>query len=196
MQKKPLTARQTKALATILGDRPRDRALFLCGIDSMLRSSDLRHLKVADLLDSAGHVKDECSITQQKTKRTVTFTLSETTRHAIGHWIQVSNKGNRDYLWTGRTKKYGKLGELNGKPISQVQYQRLVKRWLEDLGVAADDYSTHSLRKTKASAIYENTKNVEAIRQLLGHSSVSATSHYLGIEKAQALDIAREHKMF
>ena len=90
------------------------------------------------------------------------------------------------------------LAWLQPQMHAKVSVETLIrrKRWLEDLGVAADDYSTHSLRKTKASAIYENTKNVEAIRQLLGHSSVSATSHYLGIEKAQALDIAREHKMF
>ena len=77
-----------------------------------------------------------------------------------------------------------------------MQYQRLVKGWLESLGLAADDYSTHSLRKTKASAIYDATKNVEAVRQLLGHSSVAATSHYLGVEQAKALDIAKNHKMF
>lgn len=72
----------------------------------------------------------------------------------------------------------------------------LGKGWLESLGLAADDYSTHSLRKTKASAIYDATKNVEAVLQLLGHASVAATSAYLGIEQAKALDIAKNHKMF
>jgi site-specific recombinase XerD len=67
---------------------------------------------------------------------------------------------------------------------------------MEQLGVAVDDYSTHSLRKAKASAIYDATKNVEAVRQLLGHSSVAATSAYLGIEQAKALDLAKAHKMF
>ena len=76
------------------------------------------------------------------------------------------------------------------------QQPSLVKGWLELLGVVADDYSTHSLRKTKASAIYEATKNVEAVRQLLGHASVAATSAYLGIEQAKALDIAKITKCF
>ena len=30
----------------------------------------------------------------------------------------------------------------------------------------------------------------------LGHSSVAATSAYLGIEQAKALDIAKNHRMF
>jgi site-specific recombinase XerC len=40
------------------------------------------------------------------------------------------------------------------------------------------------------------TKNVQAVRQLLGHASVAATSVYLGIEQAKALDIAKNHRMF
>ena len=195
MQKKPLTGKQTKALSKLLLDKPRDRALFHVGIDSMLRSSDLRFLTVDDVTDSQGIVREECSITQQKTKKTVTFNLGETTREALQTWIGVSGKRGEEYLFSSRTKNYaGK--QLKEQPISQVQYQRLVKGWLESLGVATDDYSTHSLRKTKASAIYDATKNVEAVRQLLGHSSVAATSAYLGIEQAKALDIAKNHKMF
>ena len=192
MQKKPLSAKQVKSLSKLLEEKPRDRALFHTGIDSMLRSSDLRQLRV---VDSMGLVREECSITQQKTKRTVTFTLSATTRGAIQDWITTSGKRGQDFLFSSRTTRYNGI-ELGQQPISQIQYQRLVKSWMELLGVAADDYSTHSLRKTKASAIYDATKNVEAVRQLLGHSSVAATSHYLGVEQAKALDIAKNHKMF
>ena len=195
MQKKPLSAKQVKSLSKLLEEKPRDRALFHAGIDSMLRSSDLRQLRVEDVVDSMGLVREECSITQQKTKRTVTFTLSTTTRGAIQDWITTSGKRGQDFLFSSRTTRYNGI-ELGQQPISQIQYQRLVKGWMELLGVAADDYSTHSLRKTKASAIYDATKNVEAVRQLLGHSSVAATSHYLGVEQAKALDIAKNHKMF
>ena len=195
MQKKPLSAKQVISLSKLLEVKPRDRALFHAGIDSMLRSSDLRQLRVEDVVDSMGFVREECSITQQKTRKTVTFTLSETTCKALQTWIEVSGKCGREYLFSSRTKNYaGKV--LKEQPISQMQYQRLGKSWLESLGLAADDYSTHSLRKTNASEIYDATKNVEAVRQLLGHASVAATSAYLGIEQAKALDIAKNHKMF
>ena len=51
--------------------------------------------------------------------------------------------------------------------------------------------STHSMRKTKSSVIYEKTKNVDAIQRLLGHASVSATSAYLWINDNEATDLAR-----
>jgi hypothetical protein len=48
------------------------------------------------------------------------------------------------------------------------------------------------LRRTKATLVYQHTHNVEVVRQLMGQSSVAATSAYLGIEQRHALDIARK----
>ena len=52
-------------------------------------------------------------------------------------------------------------------------------------------YFTHSMRETKSSVIYEKTKNVDAVRRLLGQSSVTATSAYLGVSDNSALELAR-----
>ena len=53
------------------------------------------------------------------------------------------------------------------------------------------EYSTHSMRKTKPSVFYEKTHNVDAVRRLLGQSSVTATSAYLGVSDNSALELAR-----
>ena len=41
--------------------------------------------------------------------------------------------------------------------------------------------------------IYEKTKNIDAVRRLLGHSSVTATSSYIGVTVNSALDLARTY---
>ena len=41
--------------------------------------------------------------------------------------------------------------------------------------------------------IYERTKNIDAVRRLLGHSSVTATSSYIGVSDNSALDLARTY---
>ena len=61
------------------------------------------------------------------------------------------------------------------------------------LGVDSMDYSSHSMRKTKLTVIYEKTKNIDAVRRLLGHSSVTATSSYIGVTDNSALDLARTY---
>jgi integrase len=52
-----------------------------------------------------------------------------------------------------------------------------------------------SLRRTRAAYIYEQTRNIEVVRQLLGHSSVGSTSAYLNIDKKRALDIGRRYEL-
>ena len=51
-------------------------------------------------------------------------------------------------------------------------------------------YGTHSLRRTKATLIYRQTKNLRAVQLLLGHTKMESTIRYLGIELEDALDIA------
>ena len=47
------------------------------------------------------------------------------------------------------------------------------------------------IQSEKPKVIYDGTKNVDAVRRLLGQSSVTATSAYLGISDESALDLAR-----
>jgi site-specific recombinase XerD len=71
----------------------------------------------------------------------------------------------------------------------------LVKRWAAYARLDPRQFSTHSLRRTKATVVYQHTHNVEVVRQLLGQSSMAATSTYLGIEQRDALEIARKFEI-
>lgn len=62
--------------------------------------------------------------------------------------------------------------------------------WVADIGLDPAIYGTHSLRRTKATLIYQRTKNLRAIQLLLGHTNIESTVRYLGIEVEDALKIA------
>jgi integrase len=53
-------------------------------------------------------------------------------------------------------------------------------------------YSTHSLRRTKVTLIYQRTGNLRAVQLLLGHTKIESTVRYLGIEVDDALAIAEQ----
>ena len=53
-------------------------------------------------------------------------------------------------------------------------------------------YGTHSMRRTKATLIYRQTKNIRAVQLLLGHSKLESTVRYLGIDIDDALEIAEQ----
>jgi len=57
------------------------------------------------------------------------------------------------------------------------------------VGIDRARRSTNSVRKIKASIIFEKTQNIEAVRRLLGHHLVANTSRYLGAENEDALEL-------
>ena len=76
--------------------------------------------------------------------------------------------------------------------ISTRQYSRLVSNWITSIGLDANCFGTHSLRRTKATLIYRRTGNLRAVQLLLGHRKVESTVRYLGIEVDDALAIAEQ----
>jgi integrase len=176
-QSLPLNAEQVSAIRTLLKSmrRYRDLALFNTGIDTMLRISDLLSIRICDVVDSNGNVRDEIALTQKKTEKPVRCVLGPKSREAIAEYLGTIKCSPKERLF--------------GIDIRQAQ--RLMKLWMEIIHVDGRRYSPHSLRRTKASIIYRETKNIEAVRQLLGHASVAATSAYLGVEQDEALALAR-----
>ena len=72
------------------------------------------------------------------------------------------------------------------------QYARLVSEWIAGIGLDPHVFSTHSLRRTKATLIYRRTGNLRAVQLLLGHTKIESTVRYLGIEVDDALAIAEQ----
>jgi len=159
--------------------------LLNIGSDTMLRSSDLISLKVKYVLNEDGSVKDSVKVRQQKTKIfTLDIPLSKNSQDLINKYLVEREKDS--WIFVGKKSYYTKSS------ITQKQYSRIVKGWVSSRGISnVGDYSTHLIRRTKNSLIYQKTQNVEVCRRLLGHSNITATSAYLGIEDSDALEVAR-----
>ena len=185
MGKKPLNEQQVKTLRKIVIDKPLHELLLNLSVDLMLRSSDLLSLRVSNVISPNGKIKTEVRVKQKKTvKTTLNIPLSKNSidvikKHLVG-------KEQDDFIFMGQ------MGHFMRKPICSQQYARIVKGWMRKLGVEdVSEYSTHSMRKTKPSVIYDKTHNVDAVRRLLGQQSVTATSSYLGVTDNSALELAR-----
>ena len=133
-------------------------------------------------------IKDEVKAKQKKTgKITLSMPLSKNSIVSIKKHLM--DKRQDEFIFKGKKAYTGKL-------ITIWKCDRIIKGWMSDLGVEdTSNFSTHSMRKTKASVIYDKTKNVDAVRRLLGQSSVTATSAYLGVTDNSALDLARQYSI-
>jgi integrase len=76
--------------------------------------------------------------------------------------------------------------------LSTRQYVRILEHWVDELGLDRAEYRTHSMRRTKATLIYRQTKNLRAVQLLLGHSKLESMVRYLGIEVDDALEISEQ----
>ena len=99
-------------------------------------------------------------------------------------WIRISGRRSDDYLFPSR---------IHGSPhLSTRQYARIVRGWVQEIGLNSSAYGTHTMRRTKASLIYRRTKNLRVVQLLLGHTKLESTVRYLGIEVDDALEIAEQ----
>jgi integrase len=161
----------------------RDLALFDLAIDSKLRGCDLVHLKVDDIA-VGGRVKPRAVVRQRKTGHPVQFELTEQTREAVAAWMQQGDRRSGDYLFPNRRH--------SSKPLTTRQYARLMRVWLNAVGLDGTAYGTHSLRRTKPTLIYRRTGNLRAVQLLLGHTKLESTVRYLGVEVDDALAISEQ----
>ncbi|MGV1873250.1 Tyrosine recombinase XerD [Agrobacterium sp. DSM 25558] len=184
-QKRPLQPKNVWSIRVRLemSGAIRELALFNLAIDSKLRACDLVKLKVEDLW-SGSSIRDRATIIQKKTKRPVQFEVTEQTKIALVAWLPFLRRNGGSYLFPSRRKM--------SHHLSTRQYARIVHRWVASVGLDANAYGTHSMRRTKAAQIYKKTGNLRAVQILLGHTKLESTVRYFGVEVDDALRIAEQ----
>lgn len=193
-KKPPLSPDQVELIRLMLKQRRavRDLALFNTALDTCLRGSDLVRLRVSDVATAEG-IRDVVEIRQKKTEKRspqpVQAHLSPGTRDALKAWILTADKPLHAWLFTGQGARW------EHKPLSECQLWRLFKSWLTMAGIDPDLYGLHSLRRTFPTYIHQQTGNLRAAQLLLGHASIENTKGYIGVEQAEALNIARKYHL-
>ena len=191
----PLTLEQAQAIQHYLirEQEWRDLALFMVGIDSHLRASDLLRLRVSDITDIHGHIREKIIGRQQKNKSTYEGYLSSPTREAVAHWIAFSIKQSSDFLYTRLKPKQGK----EGLPISREAFANRVKYWVTAIGLDPVDYSTKTLRKSRIRPILEAANfDYQVPQTVLNHADIRSTISYCRVAKDHAFAISRSVQFF
>ena len=182
-QKLPLKPEQIWSIRVRLEmeNNNRDLALFNLALDSKLRACDLLKLTVRDISRGDG-ILPWAQVVQQKTKRPVQFEITNKTKLSLQSLLNNEKLTCNDYLFKGQS--------LRTEHLSTRQYALIVDDWVTSIGLDKSAYGTHSMRRTKASIIYKQTKNLRAVQILLGHTKLESTVRYLGVEVDDALEIS------
>lgn len=143
----------------------RDLLLFVVGINTGLRISDLLKLKVSDVKD-----QDHIIIKEQKTGKAKRFLINGSFKKQIEPYIR--DMSDNDYLFQSR-KGYN-------QPLTRTQAYRIINSASKKAGIK-DSIGTHTLRKTFGYHHYQQFKDVAILQEILNHSAPSVTLRYIGI---------------
>jgi site-specific recombinase XerD len=154
----------------------RNELLFVLGINTGLRISDILALKVADVLTNKGIV-DRLELREHKTKKKRTIALSKKTSRLIERYLasERSTANDEDPLF--RSQK-------GGKSISRQHAYEILNDAARSVGIT-ERIGTHSLRKTFGYFAYKQGIDLAMIQKLLNHSSQTETLRYIGITQEQ-----------
>jgi integrase len=142
----------------------RDYMIFVIGINTGLRISDILALKIEAVKN-----KTHINIKEQKTGKDKRFMINSYLKQDIDRYIQGMNDDK--YLFTSRK------GE--NKPITRVQAYRILNAAADKIGL--EDIGTHTLRKTFGYWHYKQYKDVAILQDIFNHSAPSITLKYIGI---------------
>lgn len=166
--------KQVDNMKRYLKDRNlRDWLLFVLGINSGLRISDLLSLQVDDVKG-----KNRITIREKKTGKTKDFALSDICKKAIGEYLKTTKLAS-GCLFPSR--------KGNGAITRQQAYE-IINSAARAVGIRGA-IGTHTLRKTFGYWAYQSGVDITRIQKLLNHSAPSVTLAYIGITKDELDEI-------
>lgn len=144
----------------------RDYLLFLCGITTGLRISDILKLRVKDLL-----YQDTLYITEQKTNKQKEIAISNKLKKEVIKYCK--DKPENEYIFKSR--------EGYNQPIGRNRAYKILHNAGKKCKV--NNIGTHSLRKTFGRKYYQKYKDIESLRVFFNHSTITMTRRYIGVEQ-------------
>lgn len=159
----------------------RDYLMFLTGINSGMRVSDIVKLNVNDVRNSNGTMKEHITIIEKKTKKLKKFPLCNNLLVEMEKYTRNLEQG--EYLFKSRKGK--------NKPITTTQAYRIIVNAGERVGIK--NIGTHTMRKTFGYHHYKKFKDIAILQEILNHSDPSITLRYIGINQDE---INRAYKTF
>lgn len=158
----------------------RDYILFLLGVTTGYRAGDLVKLKVRDIKEALrrkeftiyeGKKMNSKNI-REKNRKPRTVELIPEVAKILKEYI----KDKKDYEYMFKSRK-----GIN-KPIGVQAVSNTIKDAADYFGLY--DITAHSMRKTYAYKIYiESGRDIVAVKELLGHSSIEETKRYIGLDR-------------
>jgi integrase len=142
-------------------------------------------IKVKDIINSKGDLKEFLHIKESKTGPQAKIYLNDTVKEALNYYREKAKGIDPDsYLFKS---------ERSNKKLDRVRVWGLIQKWVKLVGLEGERYGTHSLRKTWGyQARMQGVVSISQIKNKLGHKSPAITSRYIGIDQEEINNVEKE----
>jgi site-specific recombinase XerD len=151
----------------------RDYVLFVFGINTGLKITEMLSIKVEDIMTEQSCIKSYYSWVPKDGESTKEVFLNETVQKILFLYIQSANLKSEDYLFLSKKTKM---------PITRQQAYRIISQAAAQVGIKGK-IGTNSLRKTFGFHAYKRGVAISLLQKHFNHSNPSETLKYLGISK-------------
>ncbi len=141
----------------------RDYVIWVLGLNSGLRVSDIIGLNVSDVVD-----KTHITIIEKKTQKLKSFYINNKLKKVLNSYTKGRNLDEPLFL--------GK----QGRRLDRKQVYRFLIEACNYIGVKAK-VSTHTLRRTFGYHHYQQYKDAVILQKIFNHSSQRITLMYIGV---------------
>lgn len=147
----------------------RDRMILLTFYSTGIRLAELVGMNIADADFSLKQLK----VTGKRNKQRL-IPLGDEMLQAVGEYLEERSLFQRTHH-TDEQAFF--LNERDGERISRSKVESIVKRYLS-MVTTQKKRSPHVLRHTFATAMLNNEADLQSVKELLGHESLSTTEIY------------------
>jgi len=154
----------------------RDYAIITLFLNCGMRLSELVGINIKDIQF------DECKMTViGKGNKERTIYLNKACMEAINNYLEVRPKDKLKYEDRDALFLSERLERVSRRTV-----QHIVEKELKSAGLDTNKYSTHKLRHTAATLMYQYGEvDIRALQELLGHESISTTEIYTHVANSQ-----------
>ena len=143
----------------------RDYVIWVLGLNSGLRVSDIVGLNVSDVVD-----KTHITIIEKKTQKRKSFYINDKLKRVLKTFTKGRNLNEPLFL--------GK----QGKRLDRSQVYRFIKKACTACGLQLQ-VSTHTMRRSFGYHHYQQYKDAVILQKIFNHSSQRITLMYIGVDQ-------------
>lgn len=155
----------------------RDKAMMELLYATGMRVSELLALKTEDVNLSFGYV-----ICHDNGKERV-IPIGNVSRDMLQRYMDEA----RDFFVKNQ-RETALFTNCSGKPMSRQGFWKVLKGYAENAGIHKD-ITPHTLRHSFAVHMLQNGADIKSVQEMLGHSDISSTQMYLGLDTVKMRDV-------